>query len=152
DRVLADALDQPEDRVALVRANGIAEDAAEETDILAQRRVLVGSIGLTTADRVRIRHDRSPRADPDGCQDRSTAVIGQGPRATGPLATGPSARRDAALRPPVAQPGDFRAALASRTSSARTAWGSRAGASKGSRATVPPRRRSAPSTSIPVTT
>ena len=44
DRGLADALDDLEDRLALLAADRVAEDAAEQPDVIAQRKILVGNI------------------------------------------------------------------------------------------------------------
>ena len=44
DRGLADLLDQLEHLFALLLANGVAEDPAEEADVVAKRQVLVGVI------------------------------------------------------------------------------------------------------------
>ena len=45
DRGLADLLDQPEGLLALLLAHRVAEDAAEQADVVAQRLVLVGGVG-----------------------------------------------------------------------------------------------------------
>ena len=46
DRGLADALDDVEDRLALLVAHRVAEDAAEQADVVAERKVLVGDVEL----------------------------------------------------------------------------------------------------------
>ena len=46
DRGLADALDDLEDRLALLLAHRVAEDAPEQADVVAQRQVLVGDVGV----------------------------------------------------------------------------------------------------------
>src|SRR5215467_7708189 len=43
DRGLADVLNDREDRLAFLAAHGIAKNAAEQTDIVTQRQILVGS-------------------------------------------------------------------------------------------------------------
>src|SRR6516225_9064078 len=43
DRGPADVLDDPEDRLAFLAAHRIAKNAAEQTDIVTQRQILVGS-------------------------------------------------------------------------------------------------------------
>ena len=50
DRGLADALDHFENLFALLLAHGVAENSAEQTDVVAQRQVLLGLI------RRRMRH------------------------------------------------------------------------------------------------
>ena len=57
DRSLADGLDQIEDRFALLRTDGVAEDAAEETNVLAQRRFLVGWVVQFGGKNLRRLHD-----------------------------------------------------------------------------------------------
>src|SRR5262249_42686684 len=44
DRGLADVLDDREDRLAFLAAHGIPKNAAEQTDIVTQRQILVGSV------------------------------------------------------------------------------------------------------------
>ena len=46
DGILSDALDQAEHCTAFLAANGVAENAAEQPDILAQWQVLVGNFDL----------------------------------------------------------------------------------------------------------
>jgi hypothetical protein len=45
-RGLAYALDDGEHRLALLLAHGIAEDAAEQADVIAQWQVLVGDVAV----------------------------------------------------------------------------------------------------------
>ena len=52
DRGLADALDEIEDLAAFLLAHGVAEQAAEQADVVAQRRVLL-VVGAGGADRRR---------------------------------------------------------------------------------------------------
>ena len=49
---LPDALDQAEHRLAFLAADGIAKDAAEQADVVAQRQVLVGDLDLVDLSRV----------------------------------------------------------------------------------------------------
>ena len=51
DRGPADLLDQLEDLFALLLAHGVAEDSAEQADVVAQRHVLVGVVLGGTASR-----------------------------------------------------------------------------------------------------
>ncbi|MDD5181055.1 MAG: hypothetical protein PHT15_07320 [Gallionellaceae bacterium] len=44
-RTAAHALDQPKHRIAFLLAQGVAEDAPEQADVLAQWYVLAGNIG-----------------------------------------------------------------------------------------------------------
>ena len=61
DRGLPDALDQVEHVGAFLVAHGVAEDAPEQPDVVAQRRILIG-LSRRHADRFpRIRHDRLRR-------------------------------------------------------------------------------------------
>ena len=46
DRGLADVLDEPEGLLALLLAHRVAEDAAEQPDVVAQRLVLVVGLGV----------------------------------------------------------------------------------------------------------
>ena len=46
DRGLADLLDELEGLLALLLAHRVAEDAAEQADVVAQRPVLVGVVGV----------------------------------------------------------------------------------------------------------
>ena len=49
DRRLADALDDVEDRLAFLLADRVAEDPAEQADVVAQRKVLVGNFDRVEA-------------------------------------------------------------------------------------------------------
>ena len=68
---LPDTLDQAEHRLAFLGTDGVAKDAAEQADVVAQRQVLLGDLGLVHLSRVH--HDplpigivarRLPRSEP----------------------------------------------------------------------------------------
>src|SRR5215471_135592 len=78
DRNLADALHRGEDRVSLLLANGLAEDSAEQPDVLAERQIafwyvddvhgrLAAELDLCkSVERVRRTVDAYPRLDWSG--------------------------------------------------------------------------------------
>ncbi len=61
-RAAANALDDVKDRLAALLAYRVAENAAEQTNILAQREVLVFAL-----DRLWLRHGPLLRSPPGGC-------------------------------------------------------------------------------------
>src|SRR5215471_4707750 len=73
DRGPADALNDREDRLAFLVAHRIAKNAAEQTNVVAQRQILVGSFGQI--------HDHTNSNDPAAeAASNSTTAIGLGSR------------------------------------------------------------------------
>src|SRR5262245_13959419 len=74
DRGPANVLDDREDRLAFLGAHGIPKNAAEQTDIVTQRQILVGSVEQI--------HDHTKPNDAAAeAASNSTTAIGLGSRA-----------------------------------------------------------------------